>query len=147
LRFVGSYADLYPRENVSLSAVVDSLVEEHNDMLIGITASRFPDRTGFGCVTKEQIEIIRKDLNDGILPQYFQYFEQFLINSSTGWLANTQNPTIADFAVVPRLKLFTITGQYEGISSDILKPFPNCLKLMDRFYELPSVREYYESRK
>jgi glutathione S-transferase len=144
---VGSYAGLYPQEDLSLAGLINSLVDAQNDMMVGVNAARFPDRIGFGCVTKEQIEIIRKDLNDRILPQYFQYFEQFLLNSSTGWLANTTNPTIADFAVVPRLQLFTIPGQYEGISSDILKPFPNCLKMMDRFYELPSVREYYESRK
>ena len=108
LRYIGTLAGLYPRDNLELSAVIDSLFDQHQDMMMGVNGSRFPDRIGFGCVTADQIPFVRKSLQEEILPQHFQFFENFLAKSTTGWLASTPDPTIADFAFVARLELFNM---------------------------------------
>ena len=102
----------------------------------------FLERLGFSGVTPDQLTQARQKVREEILPQHFQYFENFLNKSKTGWLASTPNPTIADFAVVARLFVFTLPDQFEGITPDILKPFPKCLELIKRVQNLPGVKEY-----
>jgi glutathione S-transferase len=147
LRYIGTLAGLYPRDNLELSAVIDSLFDQHQDMMMGVNGSRFPDRIGFGCVTADQIPFVRKSLQEEILPQHFQFFENFLAKSTTGWLASTPDPTIADFAFVARLELFlTPSNQLEGITPEVLTHFPLCRGLVQKLHDLPQVKEYYASK-
>jgi glutathione S-transferase len=102
-------------------------------------------RIGFSCITEDQLPSIRKEVNDIILPKHLKYFENFLSRSTTGWLASSAHPTIADFTVAPRLKSFTIPGTYEGISHQLLDPFPLSRQLIDKFYALPEIQSYYNA--
>ena len=53
-------------------------------------------------------------------------------NSTTGWLANTPGPTIADFVLVPRLE-WLVSGVLDGISKDLLTGFPKVQALIIPF--------------
>jgi glutathione S-transferase len=102
-------------------------------------------RIGFSCITEDQLPVIRQEINDVLLPKHLKYFENFLSCSTTGWLASTSHPTIADFTVAPRLKSFTIPGSYEGISHQLLDPFPLSRQFIDKFHALPEIQSYYSS--
>ena len=47
LKYIGTYAGLYPRNDLILSAVIDSLVEQNQDMMIALNGTRFPGKKVF----------------------------------------------------------------------------------------------------
>lgn len=63
----------------------------------------FAERMGFGCLDDATVAKVRESLNNSVLPRLLGTFESFLSVSKSGWLANTDGPTIADFILVPRL--------------------------------------------
>ena len=64
----------------------------------------------------------------------------------SGWIANTPNPSIADFILVPRLQ-WLASGVNEGISKNILHPFPSLRALMEKLMNEPKLKSYYNSKK
>lgn len=104
------------------------------------------ERFGFESLTDEQRDVVRKSLNDNVLPRHLGFLDKLLEESPSGWLAGTVEPTIADFIFAPRLK-WLISGALEGISTDLFAPFPRVVAFLERFYALPEVVAYYEGKK
>jgi glutathione S-transferase len=126
----------YQGELLSLSRV------PFNILLVSIHPGRF----GFGLLTdrSDLVATIRQSLNDEVLPRHLRCLEGLLEKSSTGWIAGTADPSIADFILVPRLQWLS-NGDHEGISKDVLVPFPRILAMMDKLMNLPAVVEYYST--
>lgn len=91
---------------------------------------------------KEVLAHVRHVLNVEVLPRHLGYLETYLKESTTGWIAGTTEPSVVDFILVPRLQWLE-SGANDGISADILKPFPLIIAFMDKFMSLPQVKEYY----
>jgi glutathione S-transferase len=102
---------------------------------------------GFASLDPATIANIRTALNNEILPKHLQYFENFLQKSTTGWLINSEKPTIADFYLVPRLQWLATPGVHDGIASDIiLNKFPLLKQLIEKLMTLPEIVTYYQTR-
>ena len=160
MRYLGKISTLYPQDPL-LAAKVDAIVDEEMDMFTGVAASTyrgthktilvtfpyriFAERFGFESLTDEQQKVVRKSLNDTVLPRHLSFLEKMLQASSSGWLAGTPTPTIADFIFAPRLK-WLIAGVLDGISTDLLVPFPGVVAFLERFYALPEITAYYASK-
>jgi glutathione S-transferase len=87
---------------------------------------------------------VRQSLNDTVLPRHLGFLEKLLENSSSGWIANTIDPSIADFVLVPRLQWLVEPGTHDGISTDLLQRFPRILNLIDKLLHLPAIESYYQ---
>lgn len=151
LRFVGrdlaAQKLIYP-DDPFRSAYVDSILDQEIDLFTGLAVSRYRGRYGFESIGNpgdKLFDTIRKDLNDNVIPRHLGLLERRLSsnNPNCKWFANTKQPSIADFCLVPRLGWLAAHG--EGISEDILKPFPLICGLMEAFYDLPQIKEYYET--
>ena len=86
---------------------------------------------------------VRAALNDEVIPKHHSFLETLLGRSSTGWVAGTENPSIADFILVPRLQ-WLASGNNEGISTEILAPYPLLQAMMTKLMTLPAVVDYYD---
>jgi glutathione S-transferase len=64
-------------------------------------------RFGFGFLATNEAILaeVRKSLNDEVIPRHLEFIENLLVKSTTGWIANTTEPSIADFILVPRLQV------------------------------------------
>ena len=67
---------------------------------------------------------------------------QILGSSSSGWIAGGACPSIVDFIMGPRLEY--LTGGLDGISKDILTPFPNVAAFVTKFFSNPKIASYYK---
>jgi glutathione S-transferase len=85
---------------------------------------------------------VRAALNDEVLPRHLACLETILSRSQTGWIANTEGPSVADFILVPRLRWLE-SGDNAGISTEILEPFPLLRALMLKLLALPGVVAFY----
>ena len=79
-----------------------------------------------------------------ILPRHLTNLEKVLKESTTGWLVNTTDPTIADFVWYSRLKHYI--PEKEELSDDIksLKNFKSLQEFIAKFDSLPAIQEYYK---
>jgi len=148
LRYIGRTAQpglLYPTDPLA-AAFVDSVLDAEIDLFTGLSASRYRMRYGFESIGNPGDAVfdqVRKDLNTDVIPRHLGHLNRLLANSTTGWVGNTAGPSIADFCLAPRLGWLSEHG--EGISSDILKPFPKVVEFVARFYSIPEVMNYYKS--
>lgn len=146
LRFVGRHAGLYPTDDYQ-AALCDALLDQEKDMFAGLNCSRYRDRMGFRCLTPEVVREVRRTLNEEVLPRHLRFFEDFLSRSSTGWLLGGAEPTIADFVIALRVEWLVAPGVNDGIDSDLLAAFPGVAGLINRFRDMPQVRDYYAQHK
>lgn len=141
---------LYPTDPLD-AAFVDSIVDQEIDLFTGLSVSRYKQRFGFGILDTEEngedaeklTEKVRKELNDVVIPRHLENFEKLMSASTTGWIANTETPSIADFILVPRLVWLREHG--EGISESILDPYKGLVAMMDKLLSLEEVKAYYAS--
>ena len=142
MRYLGKLSGLYPSDPFK-AALVDSIIDEENDLFAALTCSRYRDRFGFGCLDDSTVATVRADLNNVVLPRHLKFFQDLLSKSSTGWLADTQNPTIADFIVVPRMQ-WLAGGNNDGISLTILDDnAPAVNELISKMMNLDAVKSFY----
>ena len=133
LRYLSRLAGHFP-EDLTSAALVDAVMDQVNDLYAGISVARYRERFGFEAVDDTALAEATKALNERIIPRHLGFFERLLKNSSSGWIANTEEPSVADFALVPRVQ--ELPGSAPGISLDILHPFPRLLGLIGRFNAL-----------
>jgi glutathione S-transferase len=118
-----------------MAALVDSIMDQETDFMKGLTITKYRERNGFESIDDDTNLKVRQALNDRVLPHYLSLFERLLEDSVSGWIANTDGPSIADFLLVPQLRSVG-NGQTEGISADILTPFPKVVALIEKFNSL-----------
>ena len=146
MRYLGKLSGLYPIDPIK-AGLVDSIIDEENDLFAALTCSRYRDRFGFSCLDDATVATIRADLNNVILPKHLKFFQDLLSRSTTGWLADTENPTIADFIVVPRMQ-WLAGGHNEGIDLSILdKNAPAVNELINKMMNLEAIKGYYANAK
>jgi glutathione S-transferase len=101
MRYLGKITGSYPSCPIA-AALVDSIVDEEVDLCSGLATSRYKERFGYGCLDAATVTIVRASLNDEVIPRHLQFLEIIAGKSKTGWIANTADPSIADFILVPR---------------------------------------------
>ena len=74
------------------------------------------------------------------MPRHLASLDRLLEASTTGWLASTEDPSIADFVWVPTLQ--SVQAGWTG-DADALKAFPRLGALVDKFMEVESVKAWY----
>lgn len=106
----------------------------------------FVDRFGFDVLTDDtkRINKIRENIGLDVIPRHLKLLEAMMAKSTTGWIANTENPTIADFAVVPRLNEIRDFIKDE-LMFDVLYAFPLLRDMSDRLMNLPPIKCHTEN--
>ena len=141
MRYLGKLTGMYPSCPIK-AALVDSIMDQEADMFSGLSVSKYSDRFGFSVLKKEDIEKIRKELNDTILPTHLGYFENLLKKSTSGYIADTLEPCICDFVLVPRLE-WLISGENDGIKPDLYNKFPLVQAYINKFKSNARIQAYH----
>lgn len=110
------------------------------DLFTGYGVSRYQARFGFGFLAEnpEALRRVRESLSTEVFPRHLASLERIVATSPTGWVAGTEEPTIADFILVPRLEWLVEPGMHEGISPDLLDPCPKTRELIVKMKNLVS---------
>lgn len=150
LRYIGRLVGkdrIYP-DDLLKAARVDAIIDQvANDMVVGMTASQYQERHGFdkalGGKWGEGTKLVSIALQEEIIPRHFGHFSRLLESSQTGWLAGTEGPSIADFIATPLLEWVRDTAE-DG--TKLFAPFPKLTELINRFYDIPEIKAYYEKK-
>mmetsp|Transcript_116982 Transcript_116982/g.215181 ORF Transcript_116982/g.215181 Transcript_116982/m.215181 type:complete len:231 (+) Transcript_116982:78-770(+) len=88
---------LYPQD-LAKAAIVDGLMDQVADASISRSVFKYSARFGLEGESWEKAkETLKTNLADKITPTHLRFLEKMLSDTSTGWLADTDQPTIADF--------------------------------------------------
>lgn len=148
LRFVAQLApasNLYSSDPIT-AARIDAICDQEADAFASSRVAKYHNRFGFAFFedNKELLEKVWLTINEEVLPRHLNLVSALLKKGSTGWIAGTQKPSIADFCWAPILKS-VLEGKTTG-DSTVLKSFPEVIAFMRKFYALPAVAQYYADR-
>jgi glutathione S-transferase len=145
MRYVGKKTGLYPTDDIA-AALVDSIIDQEADLFAGLGVTIYKERFGFDFLNQQPALVMqaREFLNNTTLPRHLQALNRLMEASTTGWIANTPEPSIADFVLVPRLQWLVGAG-HEGISPTLLTEHcPKVAEMIERFMALPEIAAYYK---
>lgn len=146
-RYSPNPCNLYP-EDPSAAALTDSIMDQQADTFAGLLVAKYPSRFGFypefmSESIQEQATAIQ---NKDIIPRHLEKLDFILQQSSTGWLANTEEPSIADFIWVPFFNsISNLEKPFTGDSS-LLCEFPRLQDLQKRFMSQNFVCDWISHR-
>lgn len=152
LRFVAKLApselDLYPSDPVA-ACLVDGICDQEADTFMGFRITKYTERFGFGVLDREEgaaalASATASNVTE-VIPRHLSTLSAQMVAGGTGWLAGTAQPSIADFFWAPWLAWIK-SSQWCGDEADVLASTPELASWLKRFYELPSVVSYYQSK-
>jgi glutathione S-transferase len=111
--------DLYPAEDPLQAAIIDSIIDQENDLFAGLSVATYKERYGFQILVDDPSlnDRVTKSLLEETIPRHLSNLEKVIKSGTTEWIAGGASPSIADFILVPRLIWLS---QKEGFS-EILK--------------------------
>ncbi|CAN0211596.1 unnamed protein product, partial [Phaeothamnion confervicola] len=126
LRFAGREAGLYPVNDPVAAAQCDAVIDGLTDIQV---RSKREIEQKMEVMESERLKaVLRKELNDTILPASLAQFQRLLLASGKGdWFVGDRM-SIADIAVSTRLKWFR-SGVLDGIEVGVCDAFPALVAL------------------
>lgn len=137
MRYAAALAGLEP-EDLYLRGKVDEILE----LIQGWRASFTPT---FYIEDLDEKIAARKALfaEGGKIDLGLKDLESLIEASSTGWIADTEDITLADVkAFLNTFMMFS--GQFDGIDSSMLKPYPMLMKYHDHVANDARIKAYYD---
>merc|ERR1712166_1692650 len=152
LRFVAKLAppelDMYPADPV-VACLVDGICDQEADAFMGFRITKYKARLGFGILEQPEGAAVLAAAESAnvteVIPRHLGTLNAQLVSGGTGWLAGTAQPSIADFFWAPWLSWME-SYQWCGDGVDVLANTPELASWLKRFYDLPSVVSYYQSK-
>jgi glutathione S-transferase len=141
MRYLGKLSGLYPENDPLLAAKVDAAMDQEGDSFAGITVLSYAPRFGID-LTEAATEASYDNINNRVLPRHLGSIEKCLDDSSTGWIAGTEDPSPADFLWYVRLSTL---GDNKKLTDKIktLEDFPKIMAFVSKFEDLEAIRKYY----
>jgi glutathione S-transferase len=144
LRYLAKISGLYP-ENPMLAAKVDAALEQETDAFMGVTVASYTTRFGIALdenTKAKAYEIISAE----VLPQHLGNVEKLFKQSSTGWIADTKEPSPADFVWYIRLSDFIPEKKELSDKIKSLEDYPACKAFVEKFKSLEAIKEYHAKK-
>lgn len=144
LRYLGKLSGLYP-EDPLVAAKVDAILDQETDAFSGVTVCTYSTRFGIeldDSAKEKSYETISKE----VLPRHLGNLEKLLEASSTGWLADTEEPSPADFAWYCRLADALPTKSELSDSIKKMDGYPACKAFVEKMKSLDEIKEYYAKK-
>jgi prostaglandin-H2 D-isomerase / glutathione transferase len=144
MRYLSKLVGLYPEDPI-LAAKVDAALDQETDAFAGATVVTYDTRFGLALDEASKTKAYEVFSNE-ILPRHLRCAEKCFEASSTGWIAGTEEPSMADF--VWYSKLVDFIPEHPNLSSTAkdLSPYPACQAFVEKFRALEAIQAYYAGK-
>jgi len=142
LSYLGKLGGLYPSDPI-LAAKVDAALGHEADAFTGPTVVTYAKRFGIHLddeATKKSEDKIKTE----VAPRHLASLENLLGTSTTGWIADTKDPSPPDFVWYVRLAFWIPNNAkfYPG-----LEEYPHVTAFVEKFKALEQIKTYYANKK
>lgn len=146
LKYLGKISGLYPANDPILEAKIDAALAQETDAFTGATVATYATRFGISLdddALKKSKEMIAKE----VTPRHLKALEQLLGASSTGFIADTKEPSPADFAWYCKL-VFWMPEKPDFYPDPIctFDDYPLVKAFIEKFKILDSIQKYYATK-
>jgi glutathione S-transferase len=139
LRYLAKISNLYPEDPLE-AAKVDSIYDQETDAFIGATVASYTTRFGIDLDDDAKAKAFEA-ISTEILPRHLANIEKLLKASSSGWIANTQEPSPADFVWYSRLTDYIPEKKELSDKIKSLEDYPACKEFVKKFETLEAIQE------
>ncbi len=130
--------------NIAEAAVIDQYLDFEEDMGTAVRCSVAPTRFGLDDFKSDEEKLARRQhIAANILPPKLQMLEDAFARSSTGWVANTAGPSIADLPIFYSLGWLS-GGILDGFPDDLLAKYPKILAFQQKFQAQEAFQAFYK---
>ena len=141
MTYLSKIAGTYPDDPLMAAKVEASLCAEA-DAFISSTVVTYPNRFGFS-FDEDASAKAYKAISDEILPRHLTNLEKQLKESSTGWIAGTSEPSVADFVWFCQL-YHSVPAQSEFPEKlRLLEDYPTLKGFVEKMLTLDAVAKFY----
>ncbi len=142
LRYLSIIGGLYP-EDPLIAAKVDAAMDQEADAFTGTTVVAYMNRFGL------DLDVVAKGkaydaISTDVLPSHLKSVESLIKASSTGWIAGTEEPSIADFVWFSRLVDFVPNKEEYSEKLKSLEEYPALKTFIEKIKSLEAIKQYYE---
>ena len=142
LRFVSKLSDgkkcIYPSDPIK-AAQVDAITDQEADAYSSCRVLNYSARFGFEVIREEGNEKILEKATEAVkgevMPRHFKLLTDQLNASKTGWIAGTDEPSLAEFHWMSSFEWFD--GKMFNLAD-----YPEIKAWIERFYSLPEIKAY-----
>ena len=139
LRYLAKLSNLYPEDPLE-AAKVDSIYDQETDAFIGATVASYTTRFGIALDDDAKAKAFEA-ISTEVLPRHLASIEKLLKASSSGWIANTQEPSPADFVWYSRLADYIPEKKELSDKIKSLEDYPACKDFVKKFESLEAIQE------
>ena len=143
MRFIGeidqSGKQLFPNDPVA-RAKIGAIIDQEADCFGPFRTVNYRSRMGLASIEEDQAAKLKNEINETFHNMQFEFLDRLLNSSKSGWIAGTENASIADFMWVP-----TLMAVQKGWTGGCQKLTPTLTKYVEKFLALPENQKYYET--
>ena len=137
MRYAAALAGLEP-EDLYLRGKVDEILELIQGWRASFTPTFYIEDLDEKIAARKALFVEGAKIDVGL-----KDLESLIEASSTGWIADTEDITLADVkAFLNTFMMFS--GQFDGIDASMLKPYPMLMKYHDHVANDARVKAYYD---
>ena len=137
MRYAAALAGLEP-EDLYLRGKVDEILELIQGWRASFTPTFYIEDLDEKIKARKALFAVGAKIDVGL-----KDLESLIEASSTGWIADTEDMTLADVkAFLNTFMMFS--GQFDGIDPSMLKPYPMLMKYHDHMANDARVKAYYD---
>jgi prostaglandin-H2 D-isomerase / glutathione transferase len=137
MRYAGTLAGLEP-EDLFVRGKVDEILDMIQGWRTSFTPTFYIDDLDEKIAARKALFVEGGKIDLGL-----KDLESLIIASTTGWIANTPNMTLADVkAFLNTFMMFS--GQFDGIDASMLEPYPELLNYHQHVSNDSRIKAYYD---
>lgn len=141
MRYLAKISNTAPADPLE-AARVDAAFNQEDDAFVGCSVATYTTRFGIP-LDDEGKKKAWENFSNEVLPRHLGSVTKLFKASSTGWIANTEQPSIADFVWYCRLN--DDIPHRDNLSDKLksLEDFPELRAFVEKFKSLDPIKEYY----
>mmetsp|Transcript_20753 Transcript_20753/g.26803 ORF Transcript_20753/g.26803 Transcript_20753/m.26803 type:complete len:228 (+) Transcript_20753:99-782(+) len=146
LRYLSKLAPgLYPDMDPILAAKIDAALDQATDVFTGTLVLTYSSRFGIPLDDDTKAKSY-KTINEDVLPRHLTSVEKLFQDSSTGWIAGTDEPSAADFEWYVQLAHYLPEKKELNDKIKSLEEYPLLKDFIQKFEGLEAIKEYYDKQ-
>lgn len=141
LTYLSKISETYPNDPL-VAAKIDAALCAEADAFCGTTVATYTTRFGIDLDAEAKASAFQM-ISETIMPRHLTNLEKVLKGSSTGWIAGTKDPSVADFVWFSQL--YNAIPEKEEFSDKLraLEGYPTLKAFVEKMLEIDSVKKFY----
>lgn len=125
-----------------VAARIDAALCAEGDAFCGTTVATYTNRFGIDLDAEAKAKAF-KTISDEIMPRHLTNLEKLLKGSSTGWIAETNDPSVADFLWF--CQLYNAIPENTKFSDKLrsLEDYPTLKAFVEKMLAIDAVKNFY----